>query len=185
MENDMKMPWPVRIALGWFVLLAVISCIPLVLAVVAWCRDADDYGLGMVCGPFCVALGVGFVLAILWNERDWLAVAYSIVGMLVAFVIFCCVLDLPANMKAVVGLIVTLVVVTTPLVLLYLPSSNRWYASFPRKKRLSAVWCAVMILFGIVIMAAMIYASENSRQKSRPATAKIGQSSASDKSGDK
>ena len=67
MPNDMKMPWSVRIALGWFVLLAIACCVPLVYVQTLW---REGWGLGwmlwqhVVCLAY-IALGVGFVAAIL------------------------------------------------------------------------------------------------------------------------
>lgn len=45
MVNGMKMPWAVRIALWWFVLLAIACCVPLVHMQVKW-FDEDCHGLG-------------------------------------------------------------------------------------------------------------------------------------------
>ena len=75
MPNDMKMPWSVRIALGWFVLLAIVCCVPLVYVQTLW---REGWGLGwmlwqhVVCLGY-IALGVGFVAAILCGRRNWVS----------------------------------------------------------------------------------------------------------------
>ena len=154
MPNDMKMPWSVRIALGWFVLLAIACCVPLVYVQTLW---REGWGLGwmlwqhVVCLGY-IALGVGFVAAILCGRRNWVAIPYFLIGLL----FFC----LPV-VDSGAGLIVYRVAVAAgtvvPLVLLYRPSSsNLWFLAFPLQRGLGAGCCTLLVLAIVGLMASMV-----------------------------
>ena len=164
-DNERRMPWPVRIALGWFVLLAVISCVPLVLAVVEWgCGVKGSSVWGIVHGLFFIALGAGFVLAVLRGNRGLLTIGYGLIGVLGSlFLNFLC--------HSVVGALGVGAATVIPLVMVYLPTANQWYAMMPRRKRAGfGFWMAVAAVLGLVLGGvpfdterAFISAAENIR----------------------
>ena len=160
-DNERRMPWPVRIALGWFVLLAVACCVPLVHVQTLWFGD-EYQGLfrmawmHIVCIGF-IALGVGFVAAILRGMRDLVAIPYFLVGLLAFFMPITG--SQPPSLT--IGLRIYLYFVAAgtiiPLVLLYGPSSSRlWFLSFPRQKRLGAGCCTLLVLAIFGLMASML-----------------------------
>ena len=88
MANDMKMPWAVRIALGWFVLLAIACCMMLLSLQGMWFYEGElgfDWMLRtqIACIGY-VALGVGFVVAILKGRRKWVRIPYLFIGLMIA-----------------------------------------------------------------------------------------------------
>ena len=164
-DTERRMPWPVRIALGWFVLLAVACCVPLVLAVVEWgCGVKGSSVWGIVHGLFFIALGVGFVLAVLRGNRGLLTIGYGLIGVLGSLLLnFLC--------HSVVGAFGVGAATVIPLVMVYLPTANQWYAMMPRRKRAGfGFWMAVAAVLGLVLGAvpfdterAFISAAENIR----------------------
>ena len=127
---------------------------PLVYVQTLW---REGWGLGwmlwqhVVCLGY-IALGVGFVAAILCGRRNWVAIPYFLIGLL----FFC----LPV-VDSGAGLIVYRVAVAAgtvvPLVLLYGPSSsNLWFLAFPLQRRLGAGCCTLLVLAIVGLMASMV-----------------------------
>ena len=153
-ENDQKMPWPVRIALGWFVLLAIACCAPLVYIQTLW---QENWGLAwmlwqhVVCSCY-IALGAGFVAAILRGRRDWAAIPYFLIGLL-----FFCLPMVASGTGLTVYRVAVAVGTIVPLVLLYGPdSSNLWFQSFPLQKGLGVGCCTLLVLAIFGLMASMV-----------------------------
>ena len=161
MVNGMKMPWAVRIALWWFVLLAIACCVPLVHVQVKW-FDEDCQGLGwmvwmhVVCLGY-IAIGVGFVAAILRGRRNWVAIPYFLIGLLA----FSAPITGSHPPALTVGMRIYLISVAVgtvvPLVLLYGPrSSNLWFMAFPRRRGLGTGCCTLVVLAIAGMMMSMV-----------------------------
>ena len=159
MNEDGKKPWPVRIALGWFVLLAIACCVPCVCMLVAFCRDGAGLGewvLGLVTCLGFISLGAGFVLAILRGKRDWVTIPYLLIGLLAIF------LPLTGSSRPefALGLKVYLIAVAfatiVPPAFLYFPSSSRWFAALPRQKGFGIGCGTLLILAFLGMMASSI-----------------------------
>ena len=158
-DNERRMPWAVRIALGWFVLLTIGACMMLLALQGMWIH-IDELGLDWmlrtqgVCIGY-VAHGMGFVAAILEGRRRWVRIPYLLVGLLIVILLSksgpaaSSLPGMPNNFFVALLWAVTGI----PVALLHLPSANRWFAAFPAR--------------------------------SSSVNAKIGQSSTSDSSGDK
>ena len=147
-DNGRRMPWPVRIALGWFVLLAIACCVPCVCMLAEFCRDGAGLGewvLGLVTCLGFISLGAGLVLAILRGKREGLALSYLLIGVFAFFV--------PLTGSSWPGLTVYLIAVAcatiVPLSFLYFPSSNRWFAAFPRQKGFG-IGCGTLLILAFL-----------------------------------
>ena len=152
MSSDMKMPWPVRIALGWFALLAIACCVPCVCMLAEFCRDGAGLGewvLGLVTCLGFISLGAGLVLAILRGKREGLTLSYLLIGVFAFFVP----LTGSSCWELTPGLTVYLIAVAcatiVPLSFLYFPSSNRWFAAFPRQKGFG-IGCGTLLILAFV-----------------------------------
>lgn len=145
-KNDrVDMPWAVRIALGWFVLLAIACCAPLFwIFSLSLSGDVQEALWNLVPCVGLMALGGGFVWAIFCGRRIWVTIPYLFIALQFVSVV------IPS--KPWVGLecyVIWAVVAFGPLVLLHLPSSNRWFATFPFQKKMS-VGCLVLAVLPIV-----------------------------------
>ena len=156
--SDMKMPWPVRIALGWFVLLVIFSSMTLLSLQGMWIH-IGELGLcwmlrtQVACIGY-VALGVGFVVAILYGRRKWVRIPYLLIGLMIAILLsasgpFPPLPGMPNNCFAALLWGVTAI----PIALLHLPSANRWFSAFPRRERLGVGCCALVVLAIVGMMA--------------------------------
>ena len=146
-KNDhVGMPWAVRIALGWFVLLAIACCAPFVfwLCPLLLSGDVQEALWNLVPCVGLMALGGGFVWAIICGRRIWLTVPYLFIALQFVFIIF------PS--ESWVGpecYIIWAAATFGPLVMLHLPSSNRWFATFPLQEKMR-VGCMVLAVLPIV-----------------------------------
>ena len=148
----MKMPWSVRIALGWFVLLAVGCCAILLSLQGMWfCEDFPGVDWMLWEYAACIgyiALTVGFVAAILRGRRRWVTIPYCLFGLAVVVVLTGSepvpplVPGMPDNLFVAAVVLVTAV----PILQLHLPSANRWFAAFPRQKGLGVGCCTLLVL---------------------------------------
>ena len=161
METKMKMPWSVRFALGWFVLLAIVGCVPAVWAAVEWWRDDVDsaeFGLAVCVSVGLVSIGLGFVRALLRGLREWVVTPYLLIG------VFAFHLPLtgsdphlsPLSLWTKLYLLGVVLVTIVPLVMLYLPASNRWFAVIPQRKKLGIGCCSLIVLAIMGVMASMV-----------------------------
>ena len=149
------MPWPVRIALGWFALLAIACCVPGVCLLAEFCRQGAGIGewvLGlMACFGF-VALGAGFVLAILSGKRNWVTIPYLLLGLQAFLAVpFSPIVETAPRLVA--YWIAVVFVTVVPPAFLYFPSSNRWFAAFPRQKGVG-IGCGLLLFLvfaGIIV----------------------------------
>lgn len=153
-ENDQKMPWPVRIALGWFVLLAIACCAPLVYVQTLW-REGWGFGWMLWQHIACfgaIALGAGFVAAILCGRRNWVTIPYFLIGLL-----FFCLPMINSGTGLIIYRVAVAVGTVVPLVLLYGPSSsNLWFLSFPLQRGLGTGCCTLLVLAIVGLMASMV-----------------------------
>ena len=158
----MKMPWSVRIALGWFVLLAVGCCAILLSLQGMWfCEDFPGVDWMLWEHAACIgyiALTVGFVAAILRGRRRWVTIPYCLFGLAVVVVLTGSepvpplVPGMPDNLFVAAVVLVTAV----PILQLHLPSANRWFAAFPRQKGLGVGCCTLLVLAIAGMMASMV-----------------------------
>ena len=145
--NDrIGMPWAVRIALGWFILLAIACCAPFVfwLCPLLLSGDVQEALWNLVPCVGLMALGGGFVWAIICGRRIWVTVPYLFIALQFVFIIF------PS--ESWVGpecYIIWAAATFGPLVMLHLPSSNRWFATFPLQEKMR-VGCMVLAVLPIV-----------------------------------
>ena len=148
------MPWPVRIALGWFVLLAIACCVPLVYVQTLW-REGWGFGWMLWQHIACfgaIALGAGFVAAILCGRRNWVTIPYFLIGLL-----FFCLPMINSGTGLIIYRVAVAVGTVVPLVLLYGPSSsNLWFLSFPLQRGLGTGCCTLLVLAIVGLMASMI-----------------------------
>lgn len=148
MKTDMKMPWTVRIVLSWFVLLAMACCVPLFYLLGHW-RDEWELGWMVWQHVMClclIALGVGFVAAILCGRRNWVAIPYFLIG-LFAFSLPITGSHPPSFSSGMSIYLVSVAVATVaPIVLLHLPSANQWFVTVSRQKKLGAGCCTLVVL---------------------------------------
>lgn len=148
------MPWPVRIALGWFVLLAIACCVPLVYVQTLW-REGWGFGWMLWQHIACfgaIALGAGFVAAILCGRRNWVTIPYFLIGLL-----FFCLPMINSGTGLIIYRVAVAVGTVVPLVLLYGPSSsNLWFLSFPLQRGLGTGCSTLLVLAIVGLMASMI-----------------------------
>ena len=137
-DNKRRMPWPVRIALGWFVLLTIGACMMLLALQGMWIH-IDELGLDWmlrtqgVCIGY-VALGVGFIAEILKGRRRWVRIPYLLIGLLIVILLSksepaAPLPGMPNNLVAALLWVVTGI----PVALLHLPNASRWFAAFPTR----------------------------------------------------
>lgn len=156
------MPWTVRVVKWWFVLLAVSSCAPLACMIVGCVSGHveldEQLVMAVVAGVALIALCSGFALAVCRGPRRWVTGPYSAFG--ACFWVPPLVVSLFEEVT--LGLIAYLVAVAVgtvvPVVLLYLPSSNRWYASLPgcgKSSRRSSILVLVVssLILGLLGLA--------------------------------
>ena len=166
-SKDEKMPWAVRIALGWFVLLAIASCAPLVYVQTMW---KEGWGWEwmlwqhVTCIGF-VALGAGFVAAILHGRREWVATPYFLIG---GFAFFAPITGSRASAFTAgmwIYLVSVAVATTVPLALLYLPrSSRRWFWAFPLRRGLGCGCCTLLVLAIVGALSPMFDGTRSSQK---------------------
>lgn len=124
----MEKPLPVKIVecLGWaYVAFAVLLFIAFFVSSVAWCTRPSDW-LSALVALSPLALAVGMALALRKGQRAWFVVPNAAVWCLPVIVAVAGLFEpLPASGWIWGG--VGLVLLVSPGVLLYLPSSNRWF----------------------------------------------------------
>ena len=159
-DDERRMPGPVRIVLGWFILLMIGACLTLLALQGRW-NGVGEMGLGwmlrmqVVCIGY-VALGAGFVAAILKGRREWVTVPYALIGLVIVILLLLSefVPPLPGSVNNNFAALLW-AVTGIPVVLLYLPNASRWFAAFPTREK-PGVGCYVLVILAIAGMITYI-----------------------------
>lgn len=144
--GTVKMPWPVRIVLCWFVLLAIGSIIQPVAVLWRWSREGEETLL-----PYCVegllslSVTACYIYAICHGPRRWITLSYPVLGSVLAVAAF-----FVTGFFDVVLMFVLATVV--PMWLLYRPSADRWFAYRNREPLLNIGSLSVAMLIASCVL---------------------------------
>lgn len=159
--DDVKKPLPVKIveAIAWtYVALSLVGVLG---AMVAECRGNGGalmslFGI-LMGGSFPVALSFGMVLSLRRGCRAWFVMPNTIATLLCLFgsaVVLCESISAVALFLGLVALSLFVV----PLVLLYMPTSTRWFKAKAENGRPDSLGClGVFLLFVLFIGAGLIF----------------------------
>lgn len=158
--NDLKKPLPVKIveAIAWtYVALSLVGVLGVM---VAECRGnggaATALRDSLLAGSFPLALFFGMVLSLRRGRRVWFIMPNSIVLFLCLIVSVGVLCESMSAGPLAFGLVALLLFVG-PLVLLYMPTSTRWFKAKAENGRPDSLGClGVFLLFVLFIGAGLI-----------------------------
>ena len=142
----MKKPLPVKIveALGWtYVALVVLGCAVMI------CQSGDP--TFFIAAIFPLVLTLGMVLSLRRGSRAWFVVPNTIVTLLCLFgsaVVLCESISAVALFLGLVALLLFVV----PLVLLYMPTSTRWFKAKAENGRPDSLGCLGVCLLAVLFI---------------------------------
>ena len=153
--DDVKKPLPVVIVetLGWiYVMLSVLLFIlAIVLAIVNACRGSDESLSGILFavlfGLCLLALPVGMVFALRLGRRTWFLAPNTIV---MSLCLICAIEALCDSAAALPFVLLALLFGIGPIVLLFLPSSIRWFNEMSGDDTPSPFGCAGIVVVGVL-----------------------------------
>ena len=144
--DDVKKPLPVKIveAIAWtYVALVVLGC------VVGICLSGDPSLF--IAAFFPLALTLGMILSLRRGSRAWFVVPNTIVTLLCLFgsaVVLCESISAVALFLGLVALLLFVV----PLVLLYMPTSTRWFKAKAENGRPDSLGCLGVFLLALLFV---------------------------------
>ena len=147
-EEEILMPWPVKVVWWWYLTLACASCAPLVFCLV----KVDSLGRGelfqLLAGTASLAAYFsGLALAVRRGRRGWATVPYGVVGLLIIMLGWAGVWRYGLSLKNGLFLFAAAALTVFPIALQHLPSSKDWFQRGLRPRRLGVGW-----LFGVFVV---------------------------------
>lgn len=165
------MPWPLKVACWWFVLLTSGVCSAVAFDVTDGFLAALDYEtllfIALGSGQF-VALGTGFVFGICRGQRAWVESPYLLIGLMVTTG---CVLSFIENSTSCGWVVCSLAGTAIPLVLMELPASRRWFASRRRTGEMGLGCGFILVALVVLVLLGQSACPPKSRNKMLSANA--------------
>ena len=152
--NDLKKPLPVVMVetLGW--IYVMLSVLLFILAIVSACRGSGESLSGILFavlfGLCLLALPVGMVFALRLGRRTWFLAPNTIVMSLCLIGAIEALCDSAAALPFV---LLALLFGIGPIVLLFLPSSSRWFNEMSGDDSPSPFGCAGIVVVGVLWLA--------------------------------
>ena len=152
--NDLKKPLPVTIVetLGW--IYVMLSVLLFILAIVNACRGSDESLSGilfvLLFGLCLLSLPVGMVFALRLGRRTWFLVPNTIV---MSLCLIGAIEALCSSATALPFVLLALLFGIGPMVLLFLPSSSRWFNEMSGDDSPSPFGCAGIVVVGVLWLA--------------------------------
>lgn len=153
--DDVKKPLPVKIveAIAWtYVALSLVGVLG---AIVAECRGNGGAATALrdtlLAGSFPLALFFGMVLSLRRGSRAWFVVPNTIVTLLCLFGSAVVLSESISAVALFLGLVALLLFVV-PLVLLYMPTSTRWFKAKAENGRPDSLGCLGVFLLAVLFI---------------------------------
>ena len=152
--DDLKKPLPVVIVetLGW--IYVMLSVLLFILAIVNACRGSDESLSGilfvLLFGLCLLSLPVGMVFALRLGRRTWFLAPNTIV---MSLCLIGAIEALCSSATALPFVLLALLFGIGPMVLLFLPSSSRWFNEMSGDDSPSPFGCAGIVVVGVLWLA--------------------------------